>query len=191
MKRLTSLGLCAIAMAMAMAMGIAGCVVVDSPVPIGETATSVAASDWQGTWLYGEGAVVARVVDMEKGKIEIAWIETENGAFVLRKRAVEIRQSGDWMFANLSNEDAPDRFVWARIRGDGREVLLWIPDNDKIEALVKDGTLAGTVDDKGNVRLGALSADQMKRLTTDDKGNLYSWANPITLRRWSEKLPGE
>jgi len=181
MNRFAMLGVCMLV------LGAVGCAQVDSPVPIGKDPVMLQGSEWNGTWASSEGTVIARVVDAAKGTVEIAWIEEESGEPVMKKKTLYIRQTGDWVFVNITDEDKPDRYLWARLKNDDGEAILWIPDVDKIKALVREGKLPGKVDDDRNVQLGTLSEEQTKRLTSDDNGVLYDWENPLVFRRMSEK----
>ncbi len=166
-----------------------GCTAVYSVNPVGEKPHAIEADDWDGTWRGGGDAVSIKVIDAEKGILQMAWIE--NMEFNLFQ--AHLLESNDWVFVNFKEKVDDDGYLFARIKKSGNTITMWDPDVDKIRALVTDGTLPGTikgssngVESNGNVVLGKLSAEHLKIITSGDRGILLDWENPIFLRRLSE-----
>ena len=161
---------------------LAGCDLVASRYPVGE-AMSVEESEWEGTWLGGDGALTVRVVDAEKGLLEAAWVEEKDGEFVLEAVGVYLRQFDDWTFASFSGvEDEEPDLLWSRLGRDQDQLFLWWPRPEEFERLVKAGLLPGKMED-GDVLLDRLEAEHLALIVSEENGVLFAWDEQMTFHR--------
>jgi hypothetical protein len=168
--------------AAATALLLTGCTGVYSPQPFGDKPHALTAADWDGTWATCDSAMLVRVTDSAAGKLQYSETKVEKGAFVTKTTDIFVRESGDWLFASIADESTHDRYEWARIRRDGDQVIVWVPDKDAFRALVQSGKLKGRLVDQG-VILDPLSAEQMKALTSGALGVPFKWAEPSVIHR--------
>lgn len=165
-------------------LSLAGCSTVYSTKPIGENVVSIVEpAEWEGTWINSsmDVPVIIKVTDAQKGILKAMWIEDMK----LESHEVQLLGSGEWMFGNIK-DDKDGRFLWGRIKQEASQIILWFPDVAKISALVKAGSLPGTVDEGGDVTLGDLKAEHLSLIMSDDKGILFDWTDPLVLIRLSK-----
>ena len=161
-----------------------GCSPVYVPTPLGEEPACLKAEEWDGTWQSTEGSVVMKVTDSEKGLLRIT---EDTGNLEFESLDVLLRTSGDWMFGSVKDEESKDvvRYLWARVKRDEGQVILWLPDTEKFKGLVSNGTLPGKVEGD-EVHLGELSAAHLAILTSSSQGVLLNWENPLVLIRMAD-----
>ena len=94
---------------------------------------------------------------------------------------VEIRESGEWLFANTKDEEGKE-YVWGRIKNEHGQILVWAPDIAAFRRLVEGGLLPGRLAGS-SVVLGDLKPEQIKILTSGEGGTLYRWDEPVVLRK--------
>lgn len=166
----------------ALVMILAGCDYVSSVHPVGDAPLTVDEAEWEGTWLHADGPLTVRVADGQQGLLEVAWVEEEDGAFVLESIDVHLRQFGDWTFASFSGvEDAPD-LLWSRLVRDEEQVFLWWPRPEEFKRLVEAGLLPGKIEDD-NVELAQLEAEHLAIIVSEEHGMLFEWDDPMTFNR--------
>ena len=168
-----------------MAITITGCNVVYTTQPIGERPSLIETSDWEGTWINEEKFLTFNVLDKAKGLLRISWIEKDQGQVKLESCKVHLLESGDWIFASIPDKDNPKQYLWGRIKQDGRQVVVWVPDSEKFKTLVEEGKLPGRVEDN-NILLGNLTSEHLKLITSETAGVLFEWDEPIIFRRFSK-----
>lgn len=156
-----------------------GCSTAYSSKPVGEAPAPIKSEEWEGTWINKEGAISIKVLDSEKGVLNVALVERME----LVRYQVNLLSSGQWMFWNVPAEDRDDRFLWGRISKDGNQIIIWSPSVSRIAAHVKDGSLPGSVDDGGNVTIGNLAAEHYKVIKSTDQDVLFDWENPTVFLR--------
>ena len=167
----------------ALALALAGCDYVSSEHPVGTEPVIVAEEDWNGTWLHADGTITLRVVDSAQGLLEAAWVDEDEGRFVLETVRIHLRQHGGWTFASFAGvEDFPDH-LWSRLGIDGRQVFLWWPRTEEFARLVADGLLPGEVDEDGDVTLERLADEQLAIVVSEEHGALFEWDEPMVFRR--------
>ena len=98
---------------------------------------------------------------------------------------MHLLESGDWIFASIPDKDNLKRYLWGRIKQDGQQVVVWVPDSEKFQALVEEGKLPGKIEDS-DVILGNLTSDHLKLITSETEGVLFEWDEPIIFRRFSK-----
>lgn len=163
---------------------LAGCGAVYSTHPVGEASVAVEAADWDGTWLHGEGALTLKVEDEGAGRIRGAWVEWGHQGPRLESHVIELRRSGDAMFANVGESDGNGRvrYAWARIRREGSVLIAWIPDVERFKAACRDGRLPCREQDE-HVVLVDPSAAHVKVLASSEAAPFYRWDEPVVLMR--------
>ncbi len=175
---------------------LAACDVVLSTHPVGLEPVAIEAEEWQGTWVSGEGAFTVTVPEGVAGRVELAWVEEEDGKPVLKTSPVHLRSAGEWIFGSLQNDDddpgagrpgsgQPEnvRFLWGRLAKDEGQILFWLPRVEKFQQLVEGGVLPGTVEEGGDVVLGQLEASHLALIASEERGVLFEWEAPMIFRR--------
>lgn len=155
-----------------------GCSSVISKRPVGEKPARIVAKDWEGNWAGTDGAVNVKVVDAEKAILRVVWLEDdEQGKPTMKTADVELRESGEWFFVNTREEDKDRGFIWARIKNEDRQIIVWPPDDKSFAQCVKDGVFPGRLD--GNeVILDDLKPQHLKIITSGERGVLFAWDKP-------------
>ena len=169
-----------IAVGAALALGLVGCDLAISKHPLGSP-LAIEESEWEGTWLHGDGALTVRVLDAENGLLEVAWIEEEE-ELVLETVEVHLGGFEDWTFASFAGVEDVSGFLWSRLGREGDEVILWWPRAEALARLVEAGLLPGAVEE-GDVTLERLEAEHLAILVSEDRGVLYDWDAPMVFRR--------
>lgn len=184
-----------------------GCGVVVSPRPVGDSPLNIQEqiSEWDGTWLTSEGVVAIKVVDATNGIIEYSFGGTNQGKGNFESGSVLLREGGGWIFANYEVVDGTNTlgYLWGKIDKSPRQILLWPPNSEKIEALVESGQLPGTIEYPKDKRtgqsvkgplslgkattLGSLTAEHLQVITSETNGPMVNWQNPMTLIKQSQR----
>ncbi len=162
---------------------LSGCSTVTSIEPLGERPKQVLAAEWAGTWLHQDHPVVIRVADPQEGRIEVAWVEEKQGAFRLESYLIALRESGDWVFGNVSEADKTGHNYWGVLRKEDRQITIWTPDPERCAALIKSGTISGTVNKDGDVTLDRLTPAQTLGVVSGEQGGCLSWSEPLVFFR--------
>lgn len=160
-----------------------GCAAVCSVGPVGETAKSLSDGEWDGTWICQDHAIMMKVLEPQKGFLQIAWLEEKEGSFKVESYRVEIRESGDWLLGNIKEKEGSSRYYWALIKKDKGQMIVWFPDASEFAKLVQAGALSGKVEKDGRVILEKFTAEDLKSVLSGDKGVCFEWKRPTTLFR--------
>ncbi|MEO6244593.1 MAG: hypothetical protein ABIQ12_04080 [Opitutaceae bacterium] len=153
--------------------------------PVGEKPHALVAADWEGTWVMDKAVAKVKVVDAGAGKLQLAGVEEKDGKPTLVIYTVFITESGKTLFASLRNDgqDADTKpYVWARLRHEPDQVLLWWPDVKRFGELVGAGKLSGKLDGS-DVLLDSPSAEQVTALISGVLGPVFDAECPAVLRR--------
>ncbi len=165
-----------------------GCSAVYSPYLIGETPTNIEEekSKWEGTWLHADGSVTVKVLNASKGILKIGWVDTEQRGLKYEEANVFLRDGGGWTFANFEAPDESNEifYVWARIKHEENQVILWVPDEEKFGDLVEAEQLPGEVDGS-DVRLEKLTPQHIDLITAETNGILFKWDEPMVFIKLS------
>ena len=184
-----------------------GCGIVSSSLHIGDSPANIQdqISEWDGIWLSSEGVVAIKVTDATNGIIQYSFCETNQGGGNFESGSVLLREGGGWTFANYEVVDGTNSlgYLWGKIDKSPRQILLWPPDSEKIEALVESGQLPGTIEypkDKRTgqsvkgplslgkaITLGNLTAEHLQVITSETNGPMVDWQNPMTLIKQSHR----
>lgn len=166
---------------------LAACDVVLSTHPVGNEPVTLAAEEWQGTWITDDGAITLVVPDGPPGRLQLAWIEVKNEP-ELQTALVHVRSTGGWLFGSFEDEEAEKgqelaRYIWGRLVKDEGTILFWLPREERFRELVEAGVLPGEVDEDGDVLLAKLGPQHLAIIASEDRGALFEWDDPTILRR--------
>ncbi len=154
---------------------------------MGRDPVQLEASEWAGTWLHEEGAFAVRVADGQSGRLQVAWIEEEDGGLEMKSLDAHLRRFEDWLFVSFPGEedDRPEgtEYLWMRLVRDGELVHMWWPRPEAFRRLVEEGALPGKVED-GDVFLGQLGADHLALIVSEERGVLFAWGEPMVFQRY-------
>lgn len=123
-----------------------GCSGVVMREPLPETIlTQNEQKELSGTWAIDKSIVYLAFTD--SGNPRLASVEWENGAFRLDEHPLNFSKTSDALYVSMKEDgkDGTNAYLFAELRPDGDKCLVWIPETDQFEKLVKDGTLGGTV----------------------------------------------
>jgi hypothetical protein len=166
----------------ALLLAATGCNQVISTRPVGQKPAQIVAAEWEGNWIGPDGAVAIKVVDADLAILRIVWLEDEAGQPALKTALVELRESGNWLFANTRAEGEGNWYLWGRVKKEKRQILIWEPHEKAFAKLVNDGVLPGRVD-QNKVILEELDAMQLSVLESGGYGVPFSWDEPLILVR--------
>ena len=150
--------------------------------PVGPKPARIVTAEWEGNWIGPDGGVAIKVVDADPAILKVVWHEDEAGKRTMKTALVELRESGDWFIANTRAEDEGSGYLWARVKKEKRQILIWEPDNKAFTKLVNDGVVPGRIDQK-NVILEELTAEKLSALQSGDYGVPFKWGEPVVLMR--------
>lgn len=159
-----------------------GCNPVLSKRAVGPKPARIVAAEWEGKWIGPDGSVAIKVVDQDPAMVEVVWQEDDAGQQKMKTALVELRESGDWLFANTRPEGDGNGYLWARVKKEKRQILIWEPDDKAFTKLVNDGVVPGRIDEK-KVTLEELDAKRLSALQSGDYGVPFKWGEPVILVR--------
>ena len=163
-----------------------GCYGVYSTRAVGERPLVIDPEAWEGTWVHKDGAVTVAVTNPERGLLQLGWAEKKQGKLVFENYHVELRQTGQWIFGNVRDPGRPKLYAWARVVIDGNQIVLWVPDRARFEDMVRDNSIEGRVEKKGeDVILTGYGPEAVKRLMTSDGGIPLEYERPLVFHRLS------
>ena len=147
---------------------------------VGETPAKLIAAEWDGSWITADGPVNLRVVEPEKGILSASWIEEEQGRATLKTATVELRTQGDWLFANMQedNKGKSRGYLWVRVKKDARQIIVWEPDHDRFAEMIRQGAVAGKPEGSDLV-IDGLEPHTVKAITDGKRGVPFKWDRPI------------
>ncbi len=160
-----------------------GCAAVSSVGPVGERPKELIRDEWDGTWVLKNQSITVKVLEPQKGTLQVAWVEEKEGRLKLESYQVEIRESGDLMLGNVKEEEGALRYYWALMRKDDGQIIVWYPDPSEFGKLVEAGTLRGKVEKAGSVIVDKLTREDLKLLVSGDKRVCFDWKQPMVLFR--------
>lgn len=168
-----------------------GCNAVLSKRPVGETPAMIIAKDWEGEWVTTDGSVKLTVIDADKGLLKAYWLDDEKGKPMMQSADIELRESGEWMFASINEKDTrtdgdkrvSKGYLWARVKNKDRQIIIWTPDDKAFTRLVTSGVFPGKINDGGSVILDELKPQHLKIITSGERGVLFEWDQPTVLMK--------
>jgi hypothetical protein len=159
-----------------------GCAAVSSVEPVGERPKEISQNEWGGTWINKTHPITIRVLDEQKGLLQVAWVEEKEGGLRIESYQVAIRESGEWIFGNVKETQDSASYHWALIKKDAGQIIVWTPDPAQFRKLVQTADLRGKVE-KYNIILDKLTLDDLKGILSGDKGVCFAWQNPVVFFR--------
>jgi len=161
---------------------ILGCAAVSSVEPVGERPKEISQNEWGGTWIHKSHSITIKVLNEQKGLLQIAWVEEKEGGLKIESYQVAIRESGEWIFGNIKEKEDAASHYWALIKKDMGQIIVWTPDPARFRKLVQTGDVRGKVEGY-NVILEKLTPDDLKVILSGDKGVHFEWENPVVFFR--------
>jgi len=153
---------------------------------VGGKPQAIVPADWEGTWLHPEGTITVAVTDKDQGRLEVGWVEVKKNQLVFEKYSVQLRTAGPWMFGNIPDPEGGKRFLWGRLKQETRQLTIWLPDVERVKALVAAGKLPGRIDGNGSdVVLDGLSARQLDAMAAGEFGPVLDSDAPLVFIRYS------
>ncbi len=162
---------------------VCGCATVASVEPVGDRAKELFQDDWGGAWIHQDHPIMIKVADPRQGVLQVAWAEEKGGRFVLESYQIEMRETGEWTFGNVKAKEGPAPYLWALVKYEPGQIIIWTPDPAHFRKLVETGALPGKVDQGGDVALEKLSSEHLKVLMSGDRGVCFDWKTPIVFFR--------
>jgi hypothetical protein len=159
-----------------------GCGAVSSVGPVGERPREISQDEWNGTWINKNHSITIKVLDEQKGLLQVAWVEEKEGGLKIESYQAAIRESGEWIFGNVKEKADSSSHYWALIKKDAGQIIIWTPDPVQFRKLIQTGVLRGKVE-KYDVILEKLTADDLKVILSGDKGVYFEWQNPVVFFR--------
>lgn len=165
-----------------------GCYGVYSTQVVGEKPLVLEPEKWEGTWVHRDVAITAVVMDKARGLLEVGWTEKKQGKLVFEKHRVELRQSGKWIFGNVRHAERPKLTVWSRVQVDGDQIILWMPDRNRFEAMVRNRSIEGRNEKTGeDVILTGFTPETVSRIMNAEGGAPLDWERPLVFQRLSRQ----
>jgi hypothetical protein len=161
---------------------ILGCAAVSSVEPVGERAKETSQNEWGGTWVHKDHSITIKVLNEQKGLLQVAWVEEKEGSFKVESYQIAIRESGEWTFGNVKEKEDAASHYWALIKKDVGQIIVWTPDPAQFRKLVQTGVLRGRVE-RYDIILEKLTPDDLKVILSGDKGVCFEWQNPVVFFR--------
>jgi hypothetical protein len=159
-----------------------GCAAVSSVEPVGERAKETSQNEWGGTWIHKSHPITIKVLNEQKGLLQVAWVEEKEGGLKIESYQVAIRESGEWIFGNIKEKEDAASHYWALIKKDVGQIIVWTPDPAQFRKLVQRGVLRGKVE-RYDIILEKLTPDDLKGILSGDKGVYFEWENPVVFFR--------
>jgi hypothetical protein len=179
---------------------ITGCTSVTSVNQLGMQPVKLDPKKWEGLWIHKDGMpFYIKIKDSKKGILRIAYVEHKKGDFQIYKFDAFVKQGEDSKFCNilvkdivpkdedeLKDQEYADSFYWMLIENKDNQIIIFLPDDDKIKKLIEDGKLKG-VKKKNALILQGTSKEITKFVESHKNGELFHWKEPMVLRRAIKK----
>jgi hypothetical protein len=159
-----------------------GCATVSSVEPVGEHPKEISQNEWNGTWIHKDHSMTIKVLNEQKGLLQIAWVEEKEGGLKLESHDVAIRESGGWIFGNVKGKGNTTFHYWALMKKEAGQIIAWTPDPEQFRKLVQTGVLRGKVEGY-DILLEKLTPDDLKGILSGGKGVCFEWQSPVVFFR--------
>lgn len=164
---------------------ILGCAAVSSVEPVGDRPKEISQNEWGGTWINKSHSITIKVLDEQKGLLQVAWVEEKESGLKIESYQVAVRGSGEWLFGNVKETQHSVSHYWALVKKDAGQIIVWAPDPAQFRKLVETGIIRGKVEGSSTI-LEKLTLDDLKGILSGDKGACFDWQNPIVFFRLGE-----
>ncbi len=164
-------------------LALAGCssVVVKEPFPA-STLTEEQRTSLEGTWLLDQEVV--HIGFAEDGAAWLAFIEWKDNAFQLKQYRLVFSERNGSLYASLPAEPgATNRYIFAEIKANGPQIVVWIPDIGFVEKQLGGATLKGVVEKSPatQIVLENPAAEVLDFFATTP--GAFDYKNPLLFRR--------
>ncbi len=127
---------------------LSGCSGVLLKEPLAATTAEDLQEDLEGTWFTEDGSL--RLAFTEAGQGEIAYIERKEDAFQMERGEIAAVARDERLFLSIRFEEEgelPEEYYLAEYQiGEYQNLIVWMPDMDRFEEAVGDGTLVGEIE---------------------------------------------
>lgn len=159
----------------------AGC----SSVLMKEPFPDSALTEQEQTGLAGRWRIGDDVVSLAFASNGIPWlarVEWEDDHFRLDTYQLHFTKRGDALYLSMPAEPngATNGYYFAEIKVGGQGIMVWGPDADAFEALVRDGILKGA-DGKNGIILDTPAAEILELIATNPA--TIDYKNPLVFQR--------
>lgn len=159
-----------------------GCAAVSSVEPVGERPKEISQNEWDGTWIHKDHSIRIKVLNEQRGLLQVAWVEEKGGGLKFESYQVVLRESGQWIFGNVKEKEDAASHYWALMKKEAGQIVVWTPDPAQFRKLVHTGVLRGRVE-KYDVMLEKLTPDDLKVILSGDQGVCFEWQSPVVFFR--------
>lgn len=176
--------------AMLLVVLLSGCRAVVSPTPFGLEPAHIDVEALTGIW-EGEDdeEIIIAVHDESKGLVDVSFREpSDAGQPAWRTVRVHFMRGNEWHFLSMPRcEEGSSRkgYVFACYKFTPGRIIVWGPDIDRFEGLVRDGKIAGRIEN-GDVFIGEVTPELIDIIESEKYGVLFDWREPGILRKRAE-----
>lgn len=161
---------------------------------IGSAAVQLSPEAWNGIWRNEDTVLQLKVVDADKGLVNIAWFEDKDNELQPDSIAVQISKGEKWEYltlvtGSLYNDLELEKYCWGRIEKEGERILFWLPNPERFERAVQSKTLKGNVIKikkekypSTHVKLTG-SAQEIIKQVESGGADYFLWDTPLTFIR--------
>lgn len=108
----------------------ASCSSVVSLYPVGKERVVLESHEWDGTWLADENVVKMKVMDREKGIVQMAWIEESGNELLPKFVTFQVLKGGKWMYATvleMEGKKAEGAYYWGVVKKEQGRIVFFYP----------------------------------------------------------------
>lgn len=194
--------------AIMLGLGFSSCTQVSVKEPFGTKPARLDPDVWNGVWRM-DGGDPGRITVSKDRPGEFAFGEVSDSKAEAKEESEEltvaVREVDGDLFFTVIDDGTPkedhkveEGFVWGRIAVNDNTALVWLPDSEAFEALLKDGTIPGKdtrkKDAKTGMTSGGISLDKLEEkhlelIAKGTRGVLFAWDKPMVFVRvpWREE----
>lgn len=158
-------------------LAVVGCSAVRSVNQVGESIYPLTISEWDGTWVTGDGSLVLEVRDSKTGELEIMFIEKGE----LEKHTVFVKQIGNDSYMNLVDKDSS--YLFAKFKKSRNQVIVWLPSAKEIKLAISNKQLDGLVDGDSDLLIKSDKSSLNKYFEANKEKMLFEYEEPVVFRK--------
>jgi len=132
-----------------------------------------------GTWMGDK--ICLNVGCSDDGKAYLGVLKWKDNDFVVQKYRLYFTKIGENSYVSL-NDDKKGKYFFAEFGLDDKQMLVWVPDSRRIDALIQAKILHGSVKKDHSamsIELSDSAADFVKVLSKEK--NLFNYRKPILI----------
>jgi hypothetical protein len=160
-----------------------GCAPSYSDRPMGTAPALLKATEWDGTWISGKGDVLfLKVVDGEGGQVDVGHFFEKENRLVPQVIECFVYEFENRLFISGVDPERPASYLWALMSREGSQVLMWVPSQDGLVEMIKDGQVPGFVTQAGNPVLTEPREQDLRTIVSAEK-TLFAYDQPLAFVR--------